>query len=68
METGYINYEKIVIPESHKNVIVMTIPMEFNENSYAPTPLEVTSNMGYARMHVTAGTVAEFIRGLGWIA
>ena len=68
VETGYINDEKIVIPESHKHVIVMTIPMEFNENSYAPTPIEVTSNMGYARMHVTAGTLAEFIRGLGWNA
>ena len=68
VERGYITDEKVVIPESHKYVIAMTVPMEFNENSYAPTTIEVTSNMGYARMHVTAGTVAEFIRGLGWNA
>jgi epoxyqueuosine reductase len=68
VEHGYITDEKAVIPESHRYVIAMTIPMEFNENSYAPTTIEVTSNMGYARMHVTAGTVAEFIRGLGWNA
>jgi epoxyqueuosine reductase len=63
-----INDEEIVIPESYKYAIVMTVPMEFIENSHAPTPIEVTSNMGYARMHVIAGTVAEFIRGLGWNA
>ena len=68
VEQGYITDEKAVIPESHKWVIVILVPMEYTENSYAPTPLEVTSNMGYARMHVTTGTVAEFIRGLGWNA
>ena len=63
-----ITDEKVVIPESHRYVIAMTVPMEFIENSYAPTTIEVTSNMGYSRMHVLAGTVAEFIRGLGWNA
>jgi epoxyqueuosine reductase len=67
-ETGYITDDKVVIPESHKYAIVMTVPMEFIENSFAPTTIEVTSNMGYARMHVLTGTVAEFIRGLGWNA
>ena len=67
-EEPVINDEEIVIPESYKYAIVMTVPMEFIENSHAPTPIEVTSNMGYARMHVIAGTVAEFIRGLGWNA
>jgi reductive dehalogenase len=64
----YVGEDKIVIPESYKYVIAIAVPMEFNENSYAPTPIEVTSNMGYARMHVVTGTLAEFIRGLGWNA
>ena len=68
VEQGYTTDEKVVIPNSHKYVIAMTVPMEFIENSYAPTNIEVTSNMGYSRMHVLAGTVAEFIRGLGWNA
>ena len=63
-----INKEEVVIPSSYKYAIVMTVPMEHVENSYAPTTIEVTSNMGYSRMHITAGTVAEFIRGLGWNA
>ena len=68
VEEGYTTEEKAVIPESHKWVIALLVPMEFIENSYAPTTIEVTSNMGYSRMHVLAGTVAEFIRGLGWHA
>ncbi|HUS77404.1 MAG TPA: reductive dehalogenase [Patescibacteria group bacterium] len=65
---GYETEEKVVIPNSHKYVVAIAVPMEFIENSYAPTTIEVTSNMGYSRMHVTAGSVAEFIRGLGWYA
>ena len=68
VEQGYITEDKAVIPESHKWVIVILVPMEYTENSYAPTPLEVTSNMGYSRMHFTAGTLAEMIRGLGYHA
>ena len=65
---GYETDEKVVIPNSHKYVIAIAVPMEFIENSYAPTTIEVTSNMGYCRMHVTAGSLAEFIRGLGYHA
>lgn len=68
VEKPIVNDEEVVIPSSYKYAIVMTVPMEYIENSYAPTTIEVTSNMGYARMHVLAGTVAEFIRGLGWNA
>jgi len=67
-EEGYETDEKVVIPNSHKYVIAIAVPMEFIENSYAPTTIEVTSNMGYSRMHVTAGSLAEFIRGLGYRA
>lgn len=68
VEAPYVTDEKAVIPESHRWVVALLVPMEYEENSYAPTTIEVTSNMGYSRMHVLAGTVAEFIRGLGYHA
>ena len=42
--------------------------MEYEEFMHAPTQLEVTTGMGYSRMHLLAGQMAEFIRGLGWNA
>lgn len=68
VEKGYVTEEKAVIPESHRWVIALTVPMEVEEMMYAPTALNPTSNMGYSRMPVVAGSVAEFIRGLGWHA
>jgi epoxyqueuosine reductase len=68
VEEGYVTDEKAVFPESHKFVIVLTVPMEYKEFMNAPTQLEVTTNMGYSRMHILAGQLAEFIRGLGWHA
>ncbi|MDP2900583.1 MAG: reductive dehalogenase [Candidatus Bathyarchaeota archaeon] len=68
VEEGYTTGEKAVIPTSHRWVVALTVPMEFRENSNAPTALDVTSNMGYSRMHILAGFVAEFIRGLGYHA
>ena len=65
---GYVTDEKAVFPESHKYVIVLTVPMEYKEFMHAPTQLEVTTNMGYSRMHILAGQLTEFIRGLGWHA
>ena len=68
VEEGYLTETKAVIPRSHKWVVAMTVSMEFKEISYAPTVLDVTSNMGYSRMHILAGHVAEFIRGIGYHA
>jgi reductive dehalogenase len=68
VDNWYSTAKKMVIPKSHRNVIVLTLPMEFEEFQYAPTPLNITSNMGYSRMAILAGTIAEFIRGLGWNA
>ena len=67
-EAPYLTDKKAVIPKSHKWVIAMLVPMEYKENSYAPTAIEVTSNMGYSRMHILSGYVAEFIRALGYSA
>ena len=68
VEEGYLTDEKAVIPESHSWVIVLTVPMEYEETMYSPTRLEVATVMGYSRMHLIAGQVAEFVRGLGYNA
>jgi ferredoxin len=68
VEEAYETSEKAVIPESHKWIIVITVPMEFKEMMYAPAALNPVSNMGYSRMSIVAGSLAEFIRGLGYNA
>ncbi|MCW4050196.1 MAG: reductive dehalogenase [Candidatus Bathyarchaeota archaeon] len=65
---GYVTKDKAVFPESHKYCIAITVPMEYEEFMHAPTQLEVATNMGYSRMHLLAGQLSEFIRGLGWHA
>jgi reductive dehalogenase len=66
VEAGYVSEEKAVIPESHTNVIAITVPMEVEEMMYAPTALNPVSSMGYSRMPMVAGSLAEFIRGIGY--
>ncbi|MHA1861766.1 MAG: reductive dehalogenase [Candidatus Ranarchaeia archaeon] len=68
VDEWYETPDKIVIPEKYRYIIVLTVPMEFKEISYAPAAVNPTSNMGYSRMAALAGTVAEFIRALGWSA
>ncbi|MBD3172027.1 reductive dehalogenase [Candidatus Bathyarchaeota archaeon] len=68
IDEGYVTEEKAVFPTKQKYVIAIAIPMEYEEFMHAPTQLEVTTNMGYSRMHHMAGQLAEFIRGLGWHA
>lgn len=68
IEEAYVTDEKAVIPESHKWVIAITVPMEVREMMYAPAALNPVSSMGYSRMPEVAGTLAEFIRGLGYHA
>jgi reductive dehalogenase len=68
VEKGYITDKKAVIPDSHKWVVAITVPMEVEEMMYSPTALNPVSNMGYSRMPMVAGSLAEFIRGLGYNA
>ena len=68
VEEGYIDEERAVIPESHRWVIAVTVPMEVEEIMYSPTALNPVSSMGYSRMPAVAGSIAEFIRGLGYHA
>ena len=68
IDEGYVTEDKAVFPERQRYAIVLTVPMEYEEFMHAPTQLEVTTGMGYSRMHILAGQIAEFIRGLGWNA
>ena len=68
VEAAYVTEEKAVIPESHRWVIAITVPMEVEEMMYSPAAMNPVSSMGYSRMPVVAGSVAEFIRGLGYHA
>jgi reductive dehalogenase len=68
VEEGYVTGEKAVMPRSHRWVIAITVPMEFEEMRYAPAAMNPVSSMGYSRMSAVAGSLAEFIRGLGYHA
>jgi reductive dehalogenase len=68
VEEGYTTEEKAVMPRSHRWVIAITVPMDFEEMKYAPAAMNAVSSMGYSRMAATAGSIAEFIRGLGYHA
>jgi len=68
VETGFETEDKAVFPKSHRWVIVMTVPIDYEETQYTPTALFAAGGMAYSRMHILAGTVAEFLRGLGWNA
>jgi len=68
VEEAYETEDKAVVPNSYSNVVVMTVPIDFEETQYTPTPVFAAGGMAYSRMHILAGTVAEFIRGLGYHA
>jgi epoxyqueuosine reductase len=68
VEEGYTTDEKAVIPESHKWVIALTVPMDLKMFQYAPAATESASGKGYSQRHFLGGMVAEFIRGLGYHA
>ena len=68
VEEGYTTDEKAVIPESHKWVIALTVPMDIDNFQHAPSATESASGRGYSQMHFLGGMVAEFIRGLGYHA
>ena len=65
----YETDEKLVIPESVNNVIVMG--MEQNRIMTQCSPSMTTtcaSSLGYSRMAFAVVTLAEYIRGMGYIA
>ena len=68
IEEAYETEDKAVIPKSHRYVIVLLVSMDIESYQYAPTAMVAAGGLAYSRMHILAGTVAEFIRGLGYQA
>jgi hypothetical protein len=59
----------LVIPKRMKYVIALAIAMEREAiATLIAGPQAAASGLGYSRMAFTAGTLAEFIRGLGYHA
>ncbi len=60
---------QVIIPKSCKYVIAMVLEMDIDASEAAPTCIAAAATgNGYTRMAVTAGTLAQFIRGLGYMA
>ena len=65
----YATEDKVVIPESHKYVVVMAVRMNRELFRYAPTRLMLGATIGgYNRIAGLSPAVAEFIRTLGYQA
>ncbi|MFQ6086362.1 MAG: reductive dehalogenase [Candidatus Bathyarchaeia archaeon] len=69
VERWYETEQKLVIPESHRYVVVLATRMSEDLMRYAPLLLEDAEvRHGYDKMQLVAGRVAEFIRQLGYHA
>ena len=55
VEEGYEDENKVVLPKSHKFMVVMTVPMDFEETMYTPTAMVASGGMAYSRMHLLSG-------------
>ncbi len=61
--------EAFVIPNSVNRVIVLALAMNESYNQRSPEVLASTAaSLGYSRMGITAISLAEYIRSLGYIA
>jgi len=68
-ERPYTTDEKYVIPTDFKWVVVLASRMSLETLYRAPSYIgDAPSYFGYSTMSWTSGTVAEFIRGLGYEA
>lgn len=69
VEAPYIDEKKKVIPESCKWVISLVITQSRQLIARAPSALgSAGTGLGYSHMPVVAGSLAEFIRSLGYNA
>lgn len=69
VEEPYENESKRVIPEKCKYTIVMLVAMPAEALACAPFPVgSMVPVLSYNRMEQLTGAVAEFIRGLGYVA
>jgi len=65
----YLDDESLAIPETMKTVIVFAVEMDYDTIDAAPTAMSNGGpQQGYSKMAITAGSVAAFIRDLGYNA
>jgi len=63
------NKNEGIIPDRCKYVIAVTIPMSFDLLDLAPLPMSSAgTGQGYSLMPFVVGSIAEFIRALGYTA
>jgi len=64
-----ITETKFVIPRSMRWAVAIAVPMDLGLLSRVPTALgDAATGLGYSQSAFTAGSLAEFIRGLGYQA
>ena len=69
VEEPYETEDKRVIPEKCKYAVVMLVQMPPEAFACAPFPIgSMVPSLSYKRIELLIGAVAEFIRGLGYIA
>ena len=69
VEDPYETERKRVIPEKCKYVVVMLLQMSAEAIGCAPSPISsMVPYLSYNRIDLLTGSVAEFIRGLGYTA
>jgi reductive dehalogenase len=60
---------QVELPEGCREVIVLGVPMDYEMMRTAPTAVMMSeTHWNYSRMAVLAGSLAEFIRALGYTA
>jgi len=69
VEVPVVTETKFVIPTKMKWVVAIAIPMDIDYLAHAPKALgDAATGLGYSQSAFTAGSLAEFIRGLGYQA
>ena len=65
----YENDDKLVIPDKCQYAIAMAVQMSLDNIQCAPTLISSAgSTLGYSRCELLVAALAEFIRGLGYVA
>lgn len=68
LDEPLVTEERRVIPNKVNYAIVLATAMEIANINTSPSLIEhASTGMGYSRMVMLAGTLAEFVRGLGFL-
>lgn len=69
VDEPYGNEKKLVIPDRCKYVVALSVQMSLDNIQCSPTAISSAgSSMGYSRCEFLVAGLAEFIRGLGYVA